>query len=179
MIVLAACGGRGGDGEATPPPPPPDLTGIRIMLLPVRAPAPERLDEELAYWLTERSPTTDWLLPDELQAAADRAPAWRLRLKTIQRPVVEVGRGDRRIVDPLYGALRQLGAVVSADYAIVPINLEESVDSAGTELALSMAVVDIRGGRVLWLHTVRGDRNLTGSGEVAGVAQAVARILFP
>lgn len=177
--LAASCGGRAGDDEPKPPPPPPDLTGVRIMLLPVRAPAPEQLDAELAYWLTERSPTTDWLLPPELQAAADRAPAWRLRLATLQRPVVEIGGGDRRVVDPLYGALRQLGAVVSSDYALVPVRLEESVHDGGPELALSVAVVDIRGGRVLWLHTVRGERNLAGAEAVAGLAEKVARILIP
>lgn len=178
-LLVTACGGRGGDDGLTPPPPPPDLSGVRVMLLPVRAPAPEQLDAELAFWLTQRSPTTEWLLPAELQAAADRAPAWRLRLDAIQRPIVEVGAGDRRVRDPLYGALRQLGAVVSSDYALVPVALAEVADSAGVQLALVVAVVDIRGGRVIWLHTVRGDGNPAMPGAVASLAEKVARIVVP
>lgn len=149
------------------------------MLLPVRAPAPGQLDAELARWLTERAPTTDWLLPAELQAAADRAPAWRLRLNAIQRPVVDLGRGERRVRDPLYGALRQLGAVVSSDYAVVPIDFVSAADSTGTTMALSVAVVDIRGGRVLWLHTVGSRGNPTEAAAVASLAEMVARVLVP
>jgi hypothetical protein len=149
------------------------------MLLPARAPAPEPLDAELAFWLTDRSPTTEWLLPEELQRAVDRAPAWRVRLENLQRPIVTVGRGDRRVGDPLYGVLRQLGAVVDATYAVVPISAVETPDSAGTALRLPVAVVDIRGGRVLWLHTVVGNGNSDPRGAVASVAEAVARTLFP
>lgn len=175
-LAVVACGGRG-DGEPTPPPVAPDLTGERIMLLPVRVPAPEGLDAALEEWLTELHPTTEWLLPAELQAAADRAPAWRLRLSAIQRPVADVGGGDRRIVDPLYGALRQLGAVVHSDYALVPVAVSEAADSAGPQLELTVAVVDIRGGRVLWLHTARGEGNPDAGGAVATVAEVVARSL--
>lgn len=175
-VALAACGGR---GEARPAPPPiaPDLTGQRVMLLPVRVPAPDGLDAALEHWLTELHPTTEWLLPGELQAAADRAPAWRLRLSTIQRPVVDVGGGDRRIIDPLYGALRQLGAVVDAHYALVPVAVAEASDAMGTPLDITVAVVDIRGGRVLWLHTAGGQGNPDDGATVATVAEVVARSL--
>ncbi len=179
LLLLAACGGRNGDGEPTVPPPAPDLRGVRVMLLPVQAPAPERLDAELAFWLEDRSPSTDWLLPAELQAAADRAPAWRLRLDALPRPIGDLGGGERVIRDPLYGALRQLGAVVDSDYALVPVSAGMRTDSTGLELAVAMAVVDIRGGRVLWLHTVRSRGNPDRSAAVASVAELVARSLLP
>lgn len=178
-VLAAACGGRGHDGEPAPPPPPPDLAGVRIMLLPARVPAPERLDAELAFWLQDRSPTTDWVLPDELQRVADRTPAWRLRLDALHRPIVDMGGGDRRVRDPLYGALRQLGALVHSDFALVPLGVSESVDSAGVELSVAVAVVEIRGGRVVWMHTARGERNPARATAVASVAEAVARSLVP
>ena len=149
------------------------------MLLPVRAPAPGQLDAELAFWLADRTPTIDWVFPAELQSAADRAPAWRLRLDVIQRPIVDVGSGDRRVADPLYGALRQLGAIVDSNYAVVPVAVAEGTDSIGVELGMTVAVVEIRGGRVLWLHTVRGERNPDRAGAVASVAETVARTLVP
>lgn len=177
LVLLGACGGRG--EEERPAPPPPDLAGMRIMLLPVRAPAPEGLDAELAFWLTDLAPATDWVLPEALQRVADRTPAWRLRLETVQRPISDIGGGDRRVRDPLYGVLRQLGAIVHSDYALVPIAATESSDSAGVELSLALAVVDIRGGRVAWLHTVRGDRNPSRAAAVTSVAEAAARALLP
>lgn len=174
-----ACGGKGGDGEPAPPPAAPDLRGVRVMLLPVQVPGPAALDAELAFWLGDRSPSTDWVLPAELQAAADRAPAWRLRLNTIQRLTRNVGGGQRVILDPLYGALRQLGAMVDSDYAVVPMATTERSDSLGLEVAVAMAVVDIRGGRVLWLHTIRSGGNPDRESAVASVAEQVARILVP
>jgi hypothetical protein len=178
-LTLSACGGRGGDGEPAAPPPAPDLRGVRVMLLPVQAPAPERLDAELAFWLEDRAPSTDWVLPVELQAAVDRAPAWRLRLDGLPRPIGDLGGGERVVRDPLYGALRQLGAVVDSDYALVPVSTGLRTDSTGLELAMAMAVVDIRGGRVLWLHTVRSGGNPDRRAAVASVAELVARSLLP
>jgi hypothetical protein len=179
VLVAMACGGKGGDGEPAAPPPAPDLRGVRVMLLPVQVPGPAALDPELAFWLGDRAPSTDWVLPAELQAAADRAPAWRLRLNTIQRLTRDVGGGQRVLVDPLYGALRQLGAMVDSDYAVVPMATTERTDSLGLELAVVMAVVDIRGGRVLWLHTVRSRGNPDRESAVASVAEQVARSLVP
>lgn len=179
LVLAAACGGRGDDSEPAPPPPPPDLAGVRIMLLPVRAPAPPRLNAELAFWLQDRTPATDWVRPDELQRVADRTPAWRLRLDALQRPVMDMGRGDRRVRDPLYGALRQLGAVVDSDYALVPLGVMESTDTAGVALSMAVAVVQIRGGRVLWMHTARGERHPERGTAIASVAEAVARSLMP
>lgn len=177
-LATLACGGRARDGDPAPP-PPLDLSGMRVMLLPAPAPAPGQLDAELAFWLGDGSPTTDWVLPAELQAAVERAPAWRLRLDTVQRGIVDVGAGDRRVLDPLYGALRQLGAVVDSDYALVPMSVAERADSLGVELAVAMAVVDIRGGRVLWLHTARSAGNPERAAAVASVAELVARSLLP
>lgn len=177
LVLITACGGRA--EEERPAPPPPDLAGMRIMLLPVRAPAPAQLDAELAFWLADRAPATDWVLPEELQRVADRTPAWRLQLETVHRPVTDMGRGDRRVRDPLYGVLRQLGAVVHADHALVPITVTESADTAGVELTLTLAVVEIRGGRVLWLHTIRGERNPSAAAAVASLAEQAARALAP
>ncbi len=179
LALAAACGGRSAERAPGPAPAAPNLAGERVMLLPVQTPGPEQLDAELAYWLQDALPAVEWLLPAELQAAADRAPAWRLRLASLQRPVLDMGGNDRRIIDPLYGALRQLGAVVDANLALVPVSLEERTDSTGIQLDLTMAVVDIRGGRVLWLHRTRSPTSPTGTAALATLAEAVARSLVP
>jgi hypothetical protein len=88
-----------------------------------------------------------------------------------------VGRGDLRVVDPLYAALRQLGALVHSDYAVVPVGVSETEVAEVTVLEMAVAVVDIRGGRVLWLHTIRGEGNPAAGGAVASLAEAVARSL--
>jgi hypothetical protein len=176
MGLLGACSGR---GEPEAPAPAPSLAGARVMLLPARASAPEQLDSELAFWLVDATPETEWVLPAELQAAVDRAPAWRLRLDALPRAVVDVGGGDRRVRDPLYGALRKLGAVVDADLAVIPLSAAELSDSTGVQVALAAALVDIRGGRVLWLETVSGERNPERGAAVASVAETLARLLVP
>ena len=149
------------------------------MLLPVRAPAPGQIDAELAFWLGERLPTTEWLLPDRLQRTLDRAPAWRVQLDGVARRITDTGGENYRILDPLYGTLRQLGAVVDADYALVPVRALVGQDSVGTVIRLTAAVVDIRGGRVLWLHTVDGDPAGDAAAASASAAERLARMLSP
>jgi hypothetical protein len=176
-VALAAAGcGRG----VLPEPAPPLLEGHRIMLLPVRAADPPALNAELSFWLPERSPGVDWVLPDELQRTVDRAPALRVRLDALPRDVVDAGRRSPYIVDPAYGELRRIGAVTDATLALMPMAVRELGAAPSTELELSVALVDIRGGQVVWIRTVRG-RSADGSahGAVAAVAEALARTLFP
>lgn len=177
-LLLIACGGAR-MGEPGPPPPAPALEGVRVMLLPARAGDPEQLDRELEFWLTDRAPATDWVLPAELQAAADRAPGWRLRLDALPRRVEEVHRGELRVRDPLYGNLRRLGAVVDANYAFMPVAWVEAPDTAGVAGVLTAALVDVRGGRVLWMHTVRGEPSAGRDAAVTSAAAALARSLLP
>lgn len=175
--ALAGCGGGRGAGPATPP-PAPNLAGARVMLLPAQAGSPAQLDAELAFWLTDRAPHTDWLLPEALQATVDRSPAWRVRLDALPRQVVDAG-GERRVVDPLYGTLRQLGAIEDTHVALVPMAAREVSDTAGAVLELTAALVDIRAGRVVWLGTVRGRGPAAGGAPVAAAAEALARALVP
>ncbi len=153
------------------------------MLVPALAGSPDQVDAELAFWLQDGSPDTEWILPDELQAVADRTPQWRLKLRNDPRTVVETSPGHRRLADPLYGDLRRLGAVLDANYALVPINVRRGVaaDSMGAMAAtITAAFVDIRGGTVAWLGTVEGKaRGGNGEGAIAAAAAALARALSP
>jgi hypothetical protein len=177
MIVgLAACGRPAPQQQ----PAPPVLAGQRVMLLPVRAGDPPELDVELARWLTERSPTIEWLLPAELQAVMDRAPAWRVRLNAMPRNIAQPRSREPHLVDPTYGDLRRLGAIVDVHLAVLPVTVRRIESEGSIALELTAALVDIRGGRVLWMATARGEApSESPDVAVAGVAEALARTLFP
>lgn len=177
--LVAACGGSDGPKEPEPPPPPPDLAGVPVMLLPARVGAPEGLDAELAFWLGERAPHTEWLLPEELQRVVDRSPAWRVDLATLPRHLMDMGSGDLRVPDPMYGTLRRLGAVVDAYHALVPLAVGPVTTDEGPALELTAALVDIRAARVVWVGTVRGDVSSEGPPSAASVAEALAQALVP
>lgn len=174
--ALIACG-KADDGAPEPPPPPLDLAGARVMLLPARPGAPPELDRELVFWLTDRAPGTDWIRPDEIERTVAANPASNFDLRGPRR-VVDVGGGELRVRDPLYGDLRRLGAILDAPLALVPIGTRASTDSLGVTVRLTAVLVSIRGGRVLWMHTVHGGPTRTAANAVAGAAETLARTLI-
>lgn len=180
-VVAAACGGsRGADGagEPEPAPAPPNLLGARVMLVPAQAGEPESLDSELTFWLTDRAPETQWVLPADVEAAVRRAPGSGMNLDAARR-VVDIGGGDRRVADPLYGDLRRLGAITNTTLAVVPLASRETADSAGLTVELAAAVVAVRAGRVIWMHTVAGEPSESRSAAIASAAARLARTLIP
>lgn len=176
VLGLLACGGAAG-GDPTPP-PALDLSGARVMIVPARPGEPAGLDRELAARLTERGPATDWVAPEEVRDAVARTPGSGFDLGRPRR-VVDVGGGDLRITDPLYGDLRRLGAILDAGYALVPLGTREQTDSLGVTVHLVAAVVSIRVGRVLWHHTVRGGPAPSAKAGAAAAAESLARTLIP
>jgi hypothetical protein len=177
---VAVAGAAGCGPRPLPVTPAPALDGHRIMLLPVRVTDPPALDAELAARLPERSAAVEWVLPQELQRAMDRAPALRVRLDAMPREIVDGGRRGPHLVDPAYGTVRLLGAVVDATLALVPVAVRQPDATSPNELELTVALVDIRGGQVLWIRSVKG---LSGDGSqqgaAAAVAEALARTLIP
>ncbi len=175
-VLTAASCGRGGLHQ----PVPPSLDGQRVMVLPVPAGAPAELDAELHFWLGQRAPDIDWVPAHELQRALDRAPAFRVPLDSLPREIVDAGRRAPYLVDPAYGALRRLGAIVDALVAVMPVAVRQVGDEPGSALELDAALVGVRGGRVIWITTVTG-RSADGSaaGAVAAVAEALARAVVP
>jgi hypothetical protein len=173
-VALAACARNG-----APPPAPMGLDGQRIMLMPVRAGDPVALNDELLFWLADRAPTTEWIAPDVLQLAVDRAGGSRVRLSALPRHISDPGRSPY-LADPTYGELRRLGAIVDAMLVLMPVAVRVVPDGAGQFLELTAALVDIRGGQVLWVATVQGEPGdgSARAAEAAG-AEALARALFP
>jgi hypothetical protein len=178
LALLATACARG----PAPVPGPPSLDGHRVMILPVRAGDPPELDAELSALLPEWGPATDWIPAEELQRMLDRAPAWRVRLNAMPRHIADAGGRAPRILDPAYGDLRRLGAIADALVALMPVAVREVplADGEGVALELDVALVEVRGGRVAWLRTVRGEAaDGSRAGAAAAVAEALARTLFP
>ena len=175
LAVLAACAGR--SEPETGPPPPLDLAGARVMVVPVRPAAPASLDGALSDWLGRLSPSTDWVPPEQVEGAVARTPGSRFQLGAT-RSVIDAGRGDLRIADPLYGDLRRLGAILNAGLAFVPLEARVRTDSAGVVVDLTAALVSIRGGRVGWMHTVAGGPASSTAAAVSAAAESLARSLI-
>lgn len=172
-----ACGGGGQDGTPDPPPAPVDLAGARVMLLPARAGEPEELERELVSRLTDRGSATDWILPAEIERTVEANPASRFNLDAPRR-LGDIGGGVYRLLDPLYGDVRRLGAILDAPMALVPLGTRVATDSTGVTVALTAVLVSIRGGRVVWRHTVQGGPAATQADAIAGAAQTLARTLI-
>jgi hypothetical protein len=170
-----ACGGKGDPAEQ-PPPAPLDLAGVRVMLVPVRIGEPASLEPELVFWLTDRGADTDWIRPAEIEEATASIPT-RFALDAPRR-VIEGQGGQRRLADPLYGDLRRLGAVLQAEMALVPLGTRIRTDSAGVTVDLTAVLASIRGGRVLWMHTVRAGSAPSVDEGVARAAETLARTLI-
>jgi hypothetical protein len=179
LLALSACGRT---GPATPA--PLNLDGQRVMLLPARAVDLATLDAELAFWLADRAPATEWLLPHQLQRVVDREPIWRVRLDAMPRTIAGLRTSSPYLEDPAYGLLRQLGAVVDATLALMPVSVRQVDGPLGEGMAhaveLTIALVDVRGGQVLWLQTVRGEARAGQERALAtALAEALARAMFP
>lgn len=174
LAALAACSGRGSAGD---PGPPPDLAGARVMIVPARAGEPAAVDRELVFWLTDRAPATGWILPDRIEETVASNPGWQFQLDAPRR-YADLGSGRLQLRDPLYGDLRRLGALLDASMALVPMGTRIRTDSLGVTVDLAVALVSIRGGRVVWRHTVEGGPAGSTDAGIAAAAAALARTLI-
>jgi len=174
-LATTACA-RQPQGADAPPPAPLDLAGQRIMLMPARAGEPRELDAELLFWLSDRSPGTDWITPAEIRETVASIPS-RFSLDAPRRIIQAKGEAPR-LADPLYGDVRRLAAVLDVQLALVPLGIRVGRDSTGVIVELAAALASIHGGRVLWIHTVRSGPSESVSAGVAGAAETLARTLI-
>ncbi len=176
VVLLAAACGRKPQGADAPAPSPLDLSGQRIMLIPARAGEPRELDAELLFWLSDRSPGTDWIEPEEIRETAASIPS-RFALDAPRRIIQ--GKGEApRLADPLYGDVRRLAAVLDAQLALVPLGTQIARDSSGVIVQLAAALASIHGGRVIWVYTVESGPSESIAAGVAGAAETLARTLI-
>jgi hypothetical protein len=190
LATLAACASRAEPPSPDRPPDtrPPDLTGASVMVLPAQAapgsntlpdaePVPG-LDREIAFWLAESAPRVEWVFPPALERALERSPSLGIRLNALA--VASFHRAEVEIIgDPLFGDLRALGALVDARYALLPVAAEFALAAEGGgsgRVEMRVALIDTRGGRVLWFGALAGEAGMAGTPSTAATAaQALAR----
>ncbi len=181
--LLAALLVQGCGGTAKPPRAGtttgfvPDLRGRRVMVFPVqlRGGVAGDVDPEIAFAFRARGSEIDWVFPDELQRARDRAPG--VETSVVGLPVgmflqVEV----ERVGDPLYGQLRRMGELVNSSLAFIPVMVRPGAEGVGgvSVVEIVSTILDVRTGRVVWFGVIAG-----APGEVAdfgSVASAVEKL---
>jgi len=135
-----------------------------------------RADSVIEALLRARAPEVNWLFPDELRRVARRAPG--VAPNPDQMGTALLRAENLRVVpDPLRSQLRTLVALAGGGggrYALVPAALvyrrpgapEKASGDVGAQHAapldsataeLSMAMVDVRLGRIEWRTVARGD----------------------
>ena len=132
----------------------------------------DNADPEIAVAFRERSDEVDWVFPDEFEAALARAPGVQSRVTGL--PVGLFLRTEvDRVGDPLYGQLRRLGEMTSAEVAFIPVALRVGTAEASGESTVEIVstILDVRSGRVLWFGVVAGRPSPTA--DFASVASAV------
>ena len=180
-------------GAEAPPPRPIDLTGLSVMVLPAQAAAtaPQAaaaaFDAELAYWLTDRAPRVHWTPAAEVERLLANSPGIRIDVHALD--VRSFGHMRlRRIGDPLFGDVHNLGAVLDARLALLPASLAYVAprDSAGAPLPgpghfeVTAALIQTFGGEVAWYAVVAGEPGpIDAPATVATAARALARALTP
>jgi len=202
-----ACAGHAPPKATDPKAPAPDMTGVRVMVLPaqVRGKLPG-LDTELAYWLEQRAPRTQWVFRPAMERVLKNNPEWSINLDALavgQFAYMQV----ERIGEPLFTDLRRLSTLLDARYALVPVGaawvpLPDTAAArgaggrAGTRVAASdtaaagpagrghvemaAAIIDTFDGSVLWYGVVAGKGgDAPDRATIASAAQELARVLAP
>lgn len=190
LVLAAGCAGRGAEGSAGGTPAPaagyggvPDLAGRSVLLLPAQSVAAGlgNPDPEIAFSVQERAGRVRWVLPTDLRQALSRSPG--VQSDPDRLPVGMFLRAEvRRVGDPLYGDLRRLGALVSAETALIPVAVRHRVVGSEGEgvVEISAALIDIRSGRVHWFGAVEGEPGALGApGPMATAAAALVRRVAP
>ncbi len=194
LVLAGACASHPKPPSAEAPPPRPlDLTGLAVMVLPAQAPAATPLasatafDAELDYWLKERAPRVRWVSASEVERLAAGSPGLRLDLHALD--VRAFGRMRvRRIGDPLFGDVHNLGLMLDARLALLPASLAyvSPRDSTGAPLPgpghfeVTAALLQTFGGEVAWYAVIPGEAGpIDAPAAVASAARALARALTP
>lgn len=161
-LGVAACGSR------TAPPPesgtsrgvPPDLRGRTVMLYPTQQlmGVPDAMDDELLFHLRSRASDVTWIPPDEIDDALERSPSLQARARGLavgQFLTAEV----LRIGDPLFGEIYRASTLVGGEAALLPVRAElvRDPDDPSPRVRLTMALVEVRSGRIAWFAILDGD----------------------
>ncbi|MEE8133938.1 MAG: hypothetical protein V3T56_02715 [Gemmatimonadales bacterium] len=118
-----------------------------------------RADSLFEEFLLERVPEVDWVFPEALRRAADRAPGMlrdpdRIGAAVLRDPAIE------KVPDPLISNMRNLVGLVGDRMALVPAGVifGEPTDTTldGGMVELTVSVVDVRQKTVVWYGRAYG-----------------------
>jgi hypothetical protein len=176
-LAIVGCGGSQPEEPVEPvslPLPTAVVAGRKIALYPVtlvatepslgwsevigsRTEARQRADSVIGVYLLERVPEAEWVLPDELRAAAARAPGMLSDPDKMGTALLRT-EGIEQIPDPLRSQLRNLTGIVADRYALIPaaLTFTPSADGMG-EARLTLVLVDVRFGILAWRSVAAGD----------------------
>jgi len=116
-------------------------------------------DSLLEEFLLERVPEVDWVFPEALRRAADRAPGMlrdpdRIGAAVLRDPAI------KKVPDPLISSMRNLIGLVGDRMALVPASVVfgEPTDTTleGGMVELTVSVVDVRQKTVVWYGSAYG-----------------------
>lgn len=205
-LALLAAGCRGATPapetpQADPARPLASYAGRRVVVLPLQSlddgagwsargsdakGMRTRLDDEVAFALSERGLGTRWILPSALALMTRRAGTYVPDLQSLQveslRRLKELPDGP--LGDPLASQLRSLVAFTDARWVLLPI--EGRVERAlaakggGTRFIVQLAMIDARGAIVTWMGEVASD-TASGPGPqpFATAAARLADLIVP
>ncbi len=176
-LALSACGGTTlAPGPGTSLGTPPDLRGTRVIVLPVQQVlgVSGDPDAELAFGLRERTQDVTWVLAHEVEEVLARSPAINARTRGL--PVGHFLQAEvRRIGDPLFGQLRRMAALVDADAVLLPVQVSVAADvGEDPKIRWSVALIEVRTGRVPWFGVVEG--GMFPTGDPRGLASSVDQL---
>ncbi len=130
----------------------------------------------------------EWLLPDELRTVMARSGSLEAPLDNLPVDVFLQAQVDR-IGDPIYGVLRRIGAVTSANVALLPVAVrpgpaptddEGNVTDGPVAAEFVATLIDVRTGRIIWFGAEGGQPGAVGDPtRLASAAEALARRLVP
>jgi hypothetical protein len=168
----------------------PSLLGRKVIVFPVQRDLGIGGDAtaEMVFALQGSGAGPEWLLPDYLRSTMARSGSLDAPLDGLPVDVFLQAQVDR-IGDPIYGIMRRIGAVTSADVALLPIAVRPGpppVDSTGAVIdgpvaaEYVVALLDVRTGRVIWFGAEGGTPGRIGDpSRLASAAEALARRLVP
>lgn len=196
VLISVSCGGGQPDENVPPqvlPLPTAGISGRPVTLYPLtmiaaedalgwsdslrpREAALHRADSVIGLFLTERAPEVQWILPDQLRRAADRAPGM---LTDPDRMATALLRANElmQVPDPLRSQMRGLTGVAGDRYAAVPAALVYRAEPSGLARAeLSLVLVDVRNGLIGWRTVGRGEGSDPASALWAALSSLVPDI---
>jgi hypothetical protein len=151
----------------------PDLRGRRVLVLPVQqnVGVVGDVDAELAFGLQGRGGGVEWVLPAEVEAVLARSPGVQARTRGLPVGTFTVAE-VQRVGDPLYGELRRMASLVSADVVVLPVQAAvATVPGEEPRVRLWTALIEVRTGNVMWFSVLDGES--FPSGDPRGLASAV------